>query len=467
MSRKTRRLGVEVETEVETEASPSTPASPAADPDPPHRGGLSRSRTFSSLANPDFRLLWIGLLFSQGAMQVNIIARSWLAYDVSGSGAVLGIVALAQALPMGLLSLVGGAVADRLDKRLILVTVHCSLALTALLTAVLVHLDIVVVWHLVVIGLLQGAAFAFSMPARQALIPSLVDESEVRNAIAMNSTGLNFMRVIGPAFAGIMMSVHPALAFDAIAVLYVGSALLLLKLPAAIKATVARKSPVQDVLDGFRYVRINVAVRALLVLAFIPILLGMPFQQFLPIFQKDVLHVSEFALGMMYTAVGAGSLAGSLSVARMSDSPRLPALQIGAGFLFGVSLLAFALSPAFALSLALLVVVGVSCQGYMTMNSILIMANTDHHYYGRVMSIYMMTFSLMPLAILPMGVLIDVIGVSMTQAAAGALLAVFVIVYTASRQLLARARRTGSPDTPTPAAVEIPLLRGPSALRRR
>lgn len=411
----------------------------AADAADSHRGRLGGSRTFSSLGNPDFRMLWIGLLFSQGAMQINIIARSWLAYEVSGSAAVLGLVALAQALPMGVLSLVGGALADRMDKRLILVIVQGGLALLALITAVLVHLDIVVVWHLVVVGLLQGATFAFSVPARQALIPSLVEEDEVRNAIAMNSTGLNVTRVIGPAIAGILMAIHPALAFDAIAALYLAAALLLFRLPKERQAPVAdRKSPVQEVLDGFRYVQKSPALRALMILAFIPILLGMPFQQFMPVFQKDVLHVSEFSLGIMFTAVGIGSLAGSLAVARLASSPRLPALQTGSGFLFGASLVAFALSPVFALSLVCLVVVGVASQGYMTMNSVLIMSHTEHHYFGRVMSIYMITFSLMPLAVLPMGFLIDAVGVSITQAGAGGLLAAFVLVYAASKQLVSR-----------------------------
>jgi len=400
--------------------------------------GGGGSRTFSSLANADFRLLWIGLLFSQGAMQVNIIGRSWLAYEVSGSGAVLGLVALAQALPMGLLSLVGGAVADRWDKRKILVVVQASLAVLALITAILVHLDVIVVWHLVVIGLLQGSSFSFSAPARQAVIPSLVSDDDLPNAIAMNSTGLNFMRVIGPAIAGVLMAIHPALAFDAIAVLYVAAALMLLRLPKEIKATERRKSPVQDMLDGFRYVRRNVAVRTLLILAFIPIMLGMPFQQFLPVFQKDVLHVDELALGIMYMAVGIGSLAGSLAVARVSDSPRLPMLQIVAGFVFGVGLLGFALSPVYAVALGCLVLVGAASQGYMTMNSVLLMTNTEHQYFGRVMSIYLITFSAMPLAVLPMGFLIDAIGVSATQAGAGALLAIFILLFTFSRQLLGR-----------------------------
>jgi predicted MFS family arabinose efflux permease len=326
-----------------------------------------------------------------------------------------------------------------MDKRLILVIVQGGLALLALITAVLVHLDIVVVWHLVVVGLLQGATFAFSVPARQALIPSLVEEDEVRNAIAMNSTGLNVTRVIGPAIAGILMAIHPALAFDAIAVLYLAAALLLFRLPKERQAPAPdRKSPLQEVLDGFRYVQGNPALRALMILAFIPILLGMPFQQFMPVFQKDVLHVSEFSLGIMFTAVGIGSLAGSLAVARLASSPRLPALQTGSGFLFGASLIAFALSPVFALSLVCLVVVGVASQGYMTMNSVLIMSHTEHHYFGRVMSIYMITFSLMPLAVLPMGVLIDAVGVPTTQAAAGGLLAAFVLVYAASRQFVSK-----------------------------
>ena len=416
------------------DSAPSQVAAHELDASGARHSRLSSSKTFSSLANPDFRLLWIGLLFSQGAMQVNIIARSWLAYNVSGSATVLGVVALAQAVPMGVFSIVGGALADRLEKRKILVVVQGSLALLALATAILVHLNVVVVWHLVVVGLLQGASFSFAMPARQALIPALVSDEEITNAIAMNSTGLNFTRVIGPALAGILMSVNPALAFDAIAVLYVAAAILLLRLPKEIRTVESRQhSPAQDVMDGFRYVRNNAAVRALLILAFIPILLGMPFQQFLPVFQKDVLHVNAFSLGLMFTAVGVGSLAGSLTVARVSDVSKLPRLQVIAGFVFGLSLLAFALSSTLLLSLALLTLVGAASQGYMTMNNVLIMSHTERQYYGRVMSIYMITFSLMPLAILPMGLLVDIIGVSMTQAAAGGLLAVFIVVYAASK----------------------------------
>jgi predicted MFS family arabinose efflux permease len=175
-----------------------------------------------------------------------------------------------------------------------------------------------------------------------------------------------------------------------------------------------------------------------MILAFIPILLGMPFQQFLPVFQKDVLHVSTFSLGVMYMAVGIGSLAGSLVVARMSDSPRLPALQILSGFVFGLSLVCFALSPSYELALASLVMVGAASQGYMTMNSVLLMMHTDHEYFGRVMSIYLITFSAMPLAVLPMGVLIDAVGVVPTQAVAGGLLAAFILLFAFSRQVVTR-----------------------------
>lgn len=381
---------------------------------------------FSSLANPQFRMLWFGLLFSQGAMQINLVARSWLAYDISGSGAALGIVAVASGLPMGLFSLIAGAIVDRADKQRILLIVHSCLAALALATAVLVHIGIVEVWHLAVVGLLQGAVFAFNFPTRQALIPTLVSEDDLSNAIAVNSTGLNLNRVVGPSIAGLLLGWQPAVAFDVIAALYVISTLMLLRLP---KVVVPRRdgSPFRDMLEGFRYVSGDRAVMTLLLLALVPTLLGMPFQQFLPVFQQDVLHVSASALGLMFTAVGVGSLVGSLAVAYIAtDRARL--FQLVAGFAFGLALIGFAFSPNLLVALLMLALVGLTSQGYFVMNNVLLMGATDRRFYGRMMSIYMLTWSAMPVAVYPMGVLIDEVGMPLTQAGAGAILAAFVLV---------------------------------------
>ena len=397
---------------------------PGRTPGASRAGGALRG--FSSLANPQFRMLWFGLLFSQGAMQINLVARSWLAYQVSGSGAALGLVAVASGLPMGLFSLIAGAIVDRADKRRILLLVHSCLGVLALATAVLVHLGITEVWHLAVVGLLQGIVFAFNFPTRQALIPTLVSDEELPNAVAMNSTGLNLNRVAGPSIAGLLIGWQPAVAFDVIAALYVISALMLLRLPRVVTPP-RQGSPLRDMLDGFRYVSGDRAVTALLLLALVPTLLGMPFQQFLPVFQKDVLHVGASSLGLMFTAVGIGSLVGSLGVAYVPQE-RARWFQLLGGFGFGLSLIGFGLAPSLPVALVMLALVGLTSQGYFVMNNVLLMAATDRRYYGRMMSIYMLTWSAMPVAVYPMGVLIDRVGMPWTQAGAGAVLAAFVAI---------------------------------------
>lgn len=388
------------------------------------------SQTFSSLAIPDFRLLWLGMLFSMAAMQMDVLARSWLAYDISGSALTLGLVALARGLPQLAFSLVGGVVADRFDKRKVLVYTQVGLGSLALVNAVLVHLGIVQVWHLVVLGVLQGAVFAFNMPARQAYIPELVGQEQVSNAVALTSTGMNLNRVLAPVLAGLLIAWDPAIAFYTIAALYGSATLMLLRLPGSSARGARGDSAVAEILTGFRYIWGHAVLRTLIGMAFIPVMLGMPYQQLLPVFQASVLHVGPTELGFMFMAVGIGSLAGSLAVARFAEHRRRGLLQTIAGIGFGVSLSLFALSTVYEVTLALLFLVGLTSQGYTTINSVLIMGNTDKKLYGRVMGIYMMTWSLMPVCTLPVGAVADLVGAPATLAGAGLLLAALIALVT-------------------------------------
>ena len=217
--------------------------------------------------------------------------------------------------------------------------------------------------------------------------------------------------------------------------LYAISVLLLFRLPVEVPVRV-RESAAHAVAEGFRYVWRQRSVRTLMLIGFVPVLLGMPFQQFLPVFQEDVLHVSRGWLGLMFTMAGVGSLIGSLTVAYLAQSPRAFTLQLLAGLGFGLALATFALSTVFPVSL---VFVGFASQGFFTMNNVLLMGHTEPQYYGRVMSIYMLTFALMPVAVLPMGIFIDLVGAPYTMSVAGGLLALFVGVF-----LLDGARRRGS-----------------------
>lgn len=362
------------------------------------------------------------MLFSMSAMQINIVARSWLAYDITGSALMLGVVAAARSLPQLCLAPVGGVAADRFDKRRLLIGSQFVLTLLALGNAILVHMGVIEIWHLFVIGVVQGITHPFTMPTRTALVPHLVSERQIPNALALDSTGRNINRVAAPALAGILIAVDPTLAFYAIFVAYALATLTLIGLPSGFRGEALKGSPLSEIAVGFRYIAERRRLLALMLLSFAVVILGMPFQQLLPVFQKDVLDVGPRALGLMFTAVGVGAIVGSLLAAFMADRPDKGRLQLGAGVLFGLSLTVFALSTSFLLSLGLLIIVGFASQGYLTINRILVMQNTERHLFGRVMSVYMMTWSLVPAVVLPIGIIVDQIGVSITVAVSGALL---------------------------------------------
>ena len=379
------------------------------------------------------------------AMQINIVARSWLAYDITGSAFMLGIVAAARSLPQLVLAPVGGVAADRFDKRRLLIGSQLILTFLALGNAILVHLGVIEIWHLFVIGVVQGVTHPFTMPTRTALVPHLVSERQIPNALALDSTGRNINRVAAPALAGVLIAIDPTLAFYAIAVGYALATATLIGLPSGFRGAALKGSAFSEIAVGFRYIAERRAILALMLLSFAVVILGMPFQQLLPVFQKEVLDVGPRALGFMFTAVGAGAIIGSLLAAFLSDRPNKGQLQIGAGLMFGVSLTAFALSESYLLSLVLLTVVGFSSQSYLTINRILVMQNTERHLYGRVMSIYMMTWSLVPAVVLPIGIVVDRVGVSATVAVSGVALVIVLAGAAASFPRIYLARSANAP----------------------
>ena len=387
------------------------------------------------------------MLFSIGAMQIDLVARAWLAYDLTGSGLALGLVAASRGLPQLILAPFGGVAADRFDKRRLLVYSQSAVFILASVNAALVVTGVIEVWHLAVLGLLQGFTTPFTMPTRTALVPDLVPEAQIPNALALESTGRNINRIVSPALAGVLLAIAPGLAFIAIAVVYGAAVLTLYALPRGLRGEGSKKGTFGDMAEGFRYIYARTALFALIALAFIPILLGMPFQSLLPVFQKDVLDISESQLGFMYTAVGLGAIVGSIFVAYLSNSRHIGKLQMGSGAIFGLTLALFATSTSYVLSMALLVVVGFFSTGYLTFNRMLVAMQTDRAVFGRVMAIYGMTWSLMPLALLPLGALVDVFGVQSVVGGAG--IAVALIVTAAavvfSGQLLASPAGASAP----------------------
>lgn len=393
-------------------------------------------RMFGALShNGYYRTYWFGNQASTLMMQMQMVAQGYLAYTLTGSAEALGIVGLAQGLPQLFFSPIGGVIADRYSKRNLLLAVQLILCASALVIGVLIGLGRIQYWHLVATGFIQGICFSIYMPTRQSWIPSLVSEDELANAIALNNAGLNASRILGPSIAGILIAIPW---FNVNGVYYLRVLAFawvlysLLQIPIHGRSEHKRTDRVREELTaGMRYVVKHETLAPLFTLALVTLLLGSSYQMLLPAFALNTLNVGSEGLGLMMTAVGLGALVGSLSMAYFSRSKRKGRIQATAGVALGLSLLAFGVFSGlhvFPLALLSLLVVGLSNDFYSTINNTLIMLNTDRRLYGRVMAVYMMTWSLSSLSSAPFGAMMDRIGGPSTMMLIGGALTAFVVV---------------------------------------
>jgi MFS family permease len=406
----------------------------AADPQPTVPAvERSRSGPLAALRYPGYRLLTAGTTPHMLSMQMSTVAMGYLAYQLSGSATALGFIGLGWGLPMLVLSLVGGVVADRFPRRTIVLGTQAMVGASAAVGAALLLTGVIQIWHIFLLALMQGTAFAFNMPARQALIAELVGPADLGSAIALNNTLMNAARVLGPPIAGVLIGA-PAVGINGLYVLmasiYVVVLLTLWRLPrTAGPARAGRRSGRQDLVAGLRFIGGSPALIGLLALGFAPMFFGMPHQLLLPVFALGILQAGPEGLGLLNMASGLGAVVGSVLVAFVAVG-RQRAAQVALGLLFGAGLIGFALSGGLLPAALLLALVGAASAGYMSLNNSLIMEATPKEFHGRVMSVYMMTWALMPLASLPAARLADQIGAATTVAWMGALLIVAVLAVT-------------------------------------
>ena len=393
----------------------------------------------AALRHPHFRVLFFSLLPGTLGMMMASLAFGYLAYRLSGSATTLAIVNAGWGLPMVLVSPFAGVAADRFNRRTIIITTQSVIGLTAVAAALLVATGVIQVWHLFVVAVVQGVSFSFNMPARQALIAEVAGRDDLANALALQNAGLSFNRVAGPAIGGALLSL-PAIGatgvFAAMASLYALVLFLLRRLPRTVGRApttppLRTRGPAQFV-EGFRYVISRPPLRRLLLLAFLPLLFGMPYQALMPAVAARVFHVEAAGLGALLTANGVGALAGSLVLARLGTPNRLSGLQLAAGLLFGAALVAFALTGAFLPALACIAVVGGASAVYSAVNNTLLMSETPPEFHGRVMGVYFMTFAAMPLSSLPAAWTAERLGLPTTLVLSG-LLSATVVALGAAR----------------------------------
>lgn len=352
------------------------------------------SSTFRSLANYNYRLWAIGAMVSNIGTWMQRTAQDWLVLTelTQHSATAVGIVMSLQFGPQLLLLPLTGYVADHFDRRKILLATQAAMGALALGLGLLTVLGAIQLWHVYVFALLLGCVTAFDAPARQTFVSDLVGEAELSNAVALNSTSFNLARMIGPAFAGVLIAVVGTgwvFLINAVSFVAVISALYLLRLSQLHR----RDSPApgsSSLLDGFRYVWQRPDLKAVLLMLFLLSTFGLNFPIFISTMSVTVFHGDASQYGLLTSLFATGSVIGALLAARRAR-PRMTNLLVGAS-LFGIGCSLAAIMPSYALFAVVLVMIGVSAQTFTTSANSIVQLSTDPGMRGRVMAIFLAIF---------------------------------------------------------------------------
>lgn len=393
---------------------------------------------FASLHHQQFRWLYASNIAFFFAMNGQFLVRSILAYELTGSKLALGAINLMVAIPMLVVSPFGGVIADRVEKRNLIMVGQGLLLFNELIVLVLLLTDRLEFWHMLVVVFFMGCLFPFIMPARQAIVANIVGRQGMSNAMALQMGGMNAARVVGPVLAGGIVALTNVKWVYVMAVVLYGLALLsMTRVSRSHPAPGAGQKPVlSELLGGIRYVASDPPVRVLMILSIVPILLAMPFQSLLVVFAVDIWKVGDGGLGLLQAFAGVGGILGSFYVAWAGESPRKLRLMMSSLLAFAGTLFLFAFSPWFLVALPLVLVADVFANVFNTTNGTIIQMLIPDEVRGRVMSLMMMTFGLTPLGTLPVSAMAEAFGVRVAVASASLATAVLaLVIFFASRAL--------------------------------
>ncbi|HKO54765.1 MAG TPA: MFS transporter [Thermoanaerobaculia bacterium] len=397
---------------------------------PPPQSALRR--TFSALGYRDFRLLWFGAFTSTTGTWMQTVAQSWVVLNMTGSAFLLGVDGFLATGPMLFFSLFGGVVADRMERRRVMLWSQYLQMSFAFMLGLLIFSGQVKVWHIFLLSFLTGSAQSFSGPAYISLLPLLVKREDVPNAIAMNSMQFNLARVIGPILAGLALTAFGAavcFGLNGLSFVAVIIALLLIHAPRA-TGSGEKGSIFEEMRAGFRFVTTRPSLLLLTFLAFAGTFLGMPIITFLPVVAKSIFHLDARGYSWLLTAYGLGSVGGALFVAASGHIAKKGKLALTLQLTFACLLIGFAFSRRLPLSMAIAFCAGACIVGVISMYSSLVQLTTSDAMRGRVMSIFMLAFrGGMPLGNLLAGYVAQRWSISVALGVNGAILAVIATVF--------------------------------------
>ena len=360
---------------------------------------------------------------------VQNIALSWLVFQLTNSAFLLGLVGFLGSIPVFLLAIFGGVLADRVNKRDILIFTQVFFMILAFLLAVLTQFKLITPVQIMFIALTNGMIMAFDAPARQSIVVEMVGKEHLFNAIALNSVSFNSSRIIGPAIAGLLISaigMSGCFYLNGLSFCAVIAALFWIKFPKCV--TASSNSAVRDLKDVLVFVRTRRMILALLSMVAAVSLFGISYVILMPVFAKDVLHAGVKGLGILMSSTGLGALAGALILAQLGNFRYKGKLLIYAGFLFSASLIVFSLSRSYFSALFSLIFVGSSSVMAISLVNTLLQINVPDKLRGRLMSLFMITFAgITPFGNLIAGTLAQYLGVSVALLLSGCICAVLFL----------------------------------------
>jgi MFS family permease len=382
-------------------------------------------RTLAAFAYRDFRVLWFGAFTSTVGTWMQKVAQSWLVFDLTKSSFFLGLDDFLGQLPILLFTLVGGVIADRHDRRRLLLGSQYIQMTAAFVLAGLVYFGYVRIWHVLALSFTTGMAQAFGGPAYQSLIPTLVHKKDLPNAIALNSIQFNLARVCGPLLAGAALFFGTAACFGLNGLSFLVVIVALMSLHIKHIRPTDKKPMLQEMKGGIAYARSQPAIIALTVLAFLTTFLGLPLLTFMPVFAREIFNGDVRQYTHMMAFSGAGAVAGALVVAWLGRFRHMGLTLLVVQAAFGGLIAAFALSRVWWWSCLLLFLAGAAMMVVYSMTASLVQLIVPDQLRGRVVSIYMVAFrGGMPLGSLAGGYAASLSSAPSVLAVNGGLLAV-------------------------------------------
>jgi predicted MFS family arabinose efflux permease len=350
-------------------------------------------RVFKAFQYRDFRLMWVGACASSIGTWMQIVAQGWLIYRLSHSAFLLALDQFLAGIPIFLFSLIGGVVADRVERRkILLISQYVQMASAAVLT-LLVTTGIVHIWEILCLSFVSGLAQAFGGPAYQALIPTLVDRDDMPNAIALNSIQFNLAVTVGPALAGITLAKFgEKWCFGLNALSFLAPIISLSIISARFLPPKSTESMFYSLKEGIRFIRQQGAMVALIVLAFLMTFLSMPMRTYIPVFVKDIFHRGPETYGNLLSLMGVGSIFGSLMVAGLGNISHKGRFALSTLIFMGAGISGFSLSKLLPFSYAMLLLVGASMMAVFATVTSLVQLIVTNEMRGRVMSVYNCAF---------------------------------------------------------------------------